>query len=168
MKAPYRIRPKTDRDELVMNSDPAVLDSFYVKMLGPGGDQVLPEDIKWLAVTNKTFDQGRRGFNERLAFFGRKIVEMQSSLALLDANREAWWYKSKGKVDTFGRQPFVHPQTVVAAKVTTEARDAITETRRLAQLAESYGARNVIRWNPRLVRGRAVRTELREGIWLTL
>jgi len=144
-----------------MNSDPAVLDSFYVKMLGPGGDQVLPEDIKWLAVTNKTFDQGRRGFNERLAFFGRKIVEMQSSLALLDASREAWWYKSKGKVDSFGRQPFVHPQTVVAAKVTTEARDAITETQRLAQLAESYGARNVIRWNPRLVGGPAATRTMR-------
>jgi large subunit ribosomal protein L15 len=39
-------------------------------MLGNGGDQVLSDELKWLAVTHKSFDQGRRGFNDRLAFLG--------------------------------------------------------------------------------------------------
>ena len=53
------------------NSDPAKLDRFYIKFLGRGGDTVLTDEVKWLAVTHKSFDQGRRGFNDRLAFFGR-------------------------------------------------------------------------------------------------
>jgi hypothetical protein len=51
------------------NSDPAKLDQFYLQFLGPGGDGVLSEEVKWLAITHKSFDQGRRGFNDRLAFF---------------------------------------------------------------------------------------------------
>ena len=52
------------------NNDPAKLDQFYEKFLGRGGDAILTEEIKWLAITHKSFDQGRRGFNDRLAFFG--------------------------------------------------------------------------------------------------
>lgn len=39
-------------------------------MLGEDGDKMLSEEVKWLAVTHKSFDQGRRGFNDRLAFIG--------------------------------------------------------------------------------------------------
>lgn len=39
-------------------------------MLGEDGDKMLSEEVKWLAVTHKSFDQGRRGFNDRLAFVG--------------------------------------------------------------------------------------------------
>lgn len=53
-----------------VNKDPAKLDHVYVRLLGPQGAKMLPEEIKWLAVTHKSFDQGRRGFNDRLAFFG--------------------------------------------------------------------------------------------------
>lgn len=31
---------------------------------------MLSEEIKWLAVTHKSFDQGRRGYNDRLALLG--------------------------------------------------------------------------------------------------
>jgi large subunit ribosomal protein L15 len=47
-----------------------VLDQFYIKFLGPQGPRMLPEELKWLAVTHKSFDQGRRGFNDKLAYFG--------------------------------------------------------------------------------------------------
>lgn len=53
-----------------VNSDPEVLDRFYIRMLGNEGDKFLSEEVKWLAVTHKSFDQGRRGFNDRLAFLG--------------------------------------------------------------------------------------------------
>jgi large subunit ribosomal protein L15 len=73
MKAPFHPRVKDPAKAWACNEDPKVLDAMYVKLLGPGGDKVLDEEIKWLAVTHKSFDQGRRGFNDRLAFFGRSI-----------------------------------------------------------------------------------------------
>lgn len=53
-----------------VNSDPARLDRMYETLLGKGGSKMLPEELKWLAVTHKSFDQGRRGFNDRLAMLG--------------------------------------------------------------------------------------------------
>jgi large subunit ribosomal protein L15 len=70
MKAPYRWRIKNPAAEWKCNDDPAVLDNFYNNFLGRGGDQMLTEEVKWLAITHKSFDQGRRGFNDRLAFLG--------------------------------------------------------------------------------------------------
>ena len=52
------------------NDDPAKLDAMYTRLLGSKGDRMLPDEIKWLAITHKSFDQGRRGFNTRLAYFG--------------------------------------------------------------------------------------------------
>lgn len=53
-----------------VNEDPQKLDEFYDRFLGSNGQRMLPEEIKWLAVTHKSFDYGRRGFNTRLAYFG--------------------------------------------------------------------------------------------------
>jgi len=111
---------------------------------------VLPEDVKWLAITHKSFDQGRRGFNERLAVLGRRIVELQTSLALLDAP-SGKKMRYQGQVDVFGRAPFVHPQTESVGNVTLEAKKAITDRRRVAQLAEKYRVGEVLRWHPKLV-----------------
>lgn len=71
MKAPYppqRIKDTTKPWQC--NNDPEKLDRFYIMFLGRGGDTVLTEEVKWQAITHKSFDQGRRGFNDRLAFFG--------------------------------------------------------------------------------------------------
>jgi large subunit ribosomal protein L15 len=70
MKAPYTWRIKDPEQKWECNSDPALLDQFYIRFLGRGGDQMLTEEVKWLAITHKSFDQGRRGFNDRLAFLG--------------------------------------------------------------------------------------------------
>lgn len=70
MQAPFSAKPKNPEMAWECNNDPAKLDRFYVKFLGRGGESVLSEEIKWLAITHKSFDQGRRGFNDRLAFFG--------------------------------------------------------------------------------------------------
>ena len=53
-----------------VNNSPAKLDDMYNRLLGAGGSKMLPEELKWLAVTHKSFDQGRRGFNVRLALMG--------------------------------------------------------------------------------------------------
>ena len=56
------------------NDDPKVLDAMYNRFLGAHGEKMLPDEIKWLAVTHKSFDQGRRGYNTRLAYLGASVV----------------------------------------------------------------------------------------------
>lgn len=69
MTAPFRSKPPV-QNLFVVNHDPNRLDDVYINMLGTNGDRLLTEEVKWLAVTHKSFDHGRRGFNERLAFLG--------------------------------------------------------------------------------------------------
>ena len=70
MAAPFRLRPRNPENEYRVNEDPERLDQVYIRVLGSGGDKLLTDEVKWLAVTHKSFDHGRRGFNDRLAFFG--------------------------------------------------------------------------------------------------
>jgi hypothetical protein len=70
MMAPYRVRPQAKGGVFKVNEDPRRLDDAYTRMLGQGGDKVLGDEVKWLAVTHKSFDHGRRGFNDRLAYLG--------------------------------------------------------------------------------------------------
>ncbi len=70
MKAPFHPRIKDPTKAYTVNEDPAVLDAMYAGLLGRGGENALSDEVKWLAVTHKSFDQGRRGFNDRLAFLG--------------------------------------------------------------------------------------------------
>lgn len=56
-----------------VNEDPAKLEDFYERFLGRHGSRMLPEELRWLAVTHKSFDYGRRGFNTKLAYFGRPV-----------------------------------------------------------------------------------------------
>lgn len=69
-KAPFSLHTTSRRPEFFVNNDPKRLDQFYIGLLGDTGHKILPEELKWLAVTHKSFDQGRRGFNDRLAFLG--------------------------------------------------------------------------------------------------
>jgi len=72
MYAPVRITKNyaTPSDIFQVNTSSSVLNEAYVKVLGNGGDEVLTEEVKWLAVTHKSFDHGRRGYNDRLALLG--------------------------------------------------------------------------------------------------
>lgn len=83
MAAPVRSNPKPRPVRTQdCNADPKRLDAFYVRMLGEGGDRVLSDETKWLAVTHKSFDHGRRGFNERLAFLGACYIYDPASSCL--------------------------------------------------------------------------------------
>lgn len=70
MMAPVRSKPPVPNNDFVINSDPELLDKVYNRVLGRGGDIILTEEVKWLAVTHKSFDHGRRGYNDRLAYLG--------------------------------------------------------------------------------------------------
>ena len=63
---PYR----PQHAEFQVNEDPEKLDKAYIRVLGQDGDKLLTDEVKWLAVTHKSFDHGRRGFNDRLAYLG--------------------------------------------------------------------------------------------------
>ena len=72
MMAPVRSKPPVENNDFVVNKDPQRLDEVYDQVLGEGGREMLTDEVKWLAVTHKSFDHGRRGFNDRLAFLGTK------------------------------------------------------------------------------------------------
>lgn len=70
MAMPVRLRRSPKAGVFELNNKTEVLDSVYRQVLGKDGAQMLPEDLKWLAVTHKSFDHARRGFNDRLAYLG--------------------------------------------------------------------------------------------------
>jgi hypothetical protein len=75
MAAPVRSRQRPEGvTPLKINSDPQKLDQMYIRFLGKDGDKMLREETKWLAVTHKSFDHGRRGFNDRLSFLGTSVI----------------------------------------------------------------------------------------------
>ncbi|KAH3905479.1 hypothetical protein HBH56_218300 [Parastagonospora nodorum] len=144
MVAPYRIRPKAKGGVFKVNEDPRRLDEAYIRMLGPGGDELLGDEVKWLAVTHKSFEHGKRGFNDRLAYLGRRIVELQTSQALISSPQEA-----QAETDEFGRIPFQHPALIGLQGLSDEAQSKILDKARLAQIAERYGLDKVTRWTPK-------------------
>lgn len=152
MTAPYRIRPQAKGGVFKVNEDPRKLDDVYVRMLGPGGDKILGEEVKWLAVTHKSFDHGRRGFNDRLAYLGRRIVELQTSQALIQAPQENEWPRDDNGIplnDEFGRKPYLHPALNGLPGLTAEAEGLVLNKTRLSQIAERYGLDKVTRWKPK-------------------
>lgn len=152
MVAPYRSRPKPANNNFVVNDDPKRLDDVYVRLLGKDGDKVLTDEVKWLAVTHKSFDHGRRGFNDRLAILGRRIVSLQTSLALINSSQPTLHMSgntSESSVDSYGRIPFTHPALSGLPNLASEAKDDILSISRLANLAERYGLDKVVRWKPK-------------------
>jgi large subunit ribosomal protein L15 len=70
MSMPFRIRPVNKHNGWTCNEDPKKLGDFYSRFLGLGGESLLSEETRWLAVTHKSYDQGKRGFNDRLSYMG--------------------------------------------------------------------------------------------------
>ncbi|KAI9744200.1 MAG: hypothetical protein M1818_002352 [Claussenomyces sp. TS43310] len=145
MKAPFHPRLKDPSKAYEVNEDPAKLDAMYVKLLGRGGDQVLTEEIKWLAVTHKSFDQGRRGFNDRLALFGKQILLVQTNLALLHSPSGS----ATPIPDPYGRTPYSHPALNGLPNLSTVSVSDVLAKERLGRLAASCGIPQVTRWKPR-------------------
>ncbi|MCJ1310421.1 hypothetical protein MMC25_004085 [Agyrium rufum] len=146
MKAPVRIRPLAEGNDYIVNEDPRKLDKVYKLVLGEDGDKFLSEEVKWLAVTHKSFDQGRRGYNDRLAFFGKRIIELQVSLALLSSPLRTAEIPAQ---DEFKREPFRHPALDLAARLDATTKTTAVDKPTLANLAYKYGLLGVVRWKPK-------------------
>ncbi|KAJ5796926.1 uncharacterized protein N7518_005466 [Penicillium psychrosexuale] len=146
-KAPFSLHLDSKRPTFHVNSDPLLLDRFYIRLFGNGGDKLLSDETKWLAVTHKSFDQGRRGFNDRLAFLGKRIVQLQASLALA---QDAPYTGAAPKKDEYGRVPFTHPALDGLNNLSGETKKILTERSKLAELANKYELQKVLRWSPRM------------------
>lgn len=66
--APFPVRVQKP---FPVNEDPERLDAMYRRLFG--GDLGLSNEVKWQAITHKSFDHGWHPFNEKLAFFGKCI-----------------------------------------------------------------------------------------------
>lgn len=82
---------------------------------------------------------------------GKRIVDLQTSLALLNAPKHAQQSQITGTPDTYGRVAFQHPALEGLDNLTEQTKEGILDKRRLAGLADQYGLRRVIRWKPRKV-----------------
>ena len=103
--------------------------------------QVLTK-LQWLAVTHKSFDHARRGFNDRLAFLGKRIVDLQTSIALLNA-------PITPGLNPPAQEVFRHPALEGVENITAFAKANVLEKSRLARLASSYGVDKAVRWKPK-------------------
>ncbi|KAH8702256.1 RNase III domain protein [Talaromyces proteolyticus] len=147
-KAPFSLHLHSKRPNYPVNEDQEVLDKFYISLLGSGGDKVLSDKLKWLAVTHKSFDQGRRGFNDRLGMLGKRIVHLQASLSLVQ-NPGNYKHPIPPLDRSETRQPFEHPALEGLDNLSYNSRGWVTHKRQMVQLAQDYKLLTVLRWQPK-------------------
>ena len=78
---------------------------------------------------------------------GRRIIDLQTSLALLHGSSES----IPETQDQYGREPFRHPALDCLGRLSSESKAKVLKIQRIAQLAEKYGLDMVVRWKPRRV-----------------
>ncbi|KAK7911764.1 hypothetical protein PG985_014245 [Apiospora marii] len=177
MKAPFspHITIDPSRSKWIVNESPQKLDDALNNLLGNGGDRLLPEELKWLAVTHKSFDQGRRGFNDRLAFLGKQIATMEAMQGILSSQFaspaaaapapsahltegvigeavEDLANEGKGiPEDIYGdrREPFQHAALERTDELSSLQATDIFNLKKLQKLAVATGIAEVVRWKPR-------------------
>lgn len=79
---------------------------------------------------------------------GRRIVSLQTSLALINSPQAA----PIPHMDQYGRKPYDHPALGGLSGLTPEAKDNELNISRLAPIAQRYGLDKVTRWKPARVR----------------
>lgn len=73
MTAPFPSKARNRNDDYPCNEDPELLDNVLEAVVGTsvrGTDFFLEEEIKWLAVTHKSYQHGTVGMNDRMALLG--------------------------------------------------------------------------------------------------
>ncbi|KAI1437295.1 RNase III domain-containing protein [Xylaria sp. CBS 124048] len=151
MKAPFRIgvRKTPLGTPWVVNTDPQKLEDALNNFIGRDGQRLLPDELKWLAVTHKSFDQARRGFNDRLGFLGRQICVMEAMQAIVIVSPKS--YESITS-DPFAdrREPFDDPGLRSLDNLCNRQPMDILSLQGLSKLAVDTGLSKVVRWTPRM------------------
>lgn len=143
--------PQTPKQTWTVNEDPAKLDDALNNLLGNGGERLLPDELKWLAVTHKSFDQGRRGFNDRLAFLGKQIAVVEAIQGILVETPVPGEQGIPEDAFAGRRTPFEHKALEAADRLSIVQPDSIFELKKLQKLAADTGIGAVVRWLPRRV-----------------
>ncbi|KAI9655502.1 MAG: hypothetical protein M1829_000646 [Trizodia sp. TS-e1964] len=148
MAAPFKhrlVNNTSPNRTFTVNSDPALLDRFYFKLLGSGGDKLLSEHSKWLVVTHKSFDHGRRGYNERLAFYGRRVFALHATFGLVTSPLPLN-ISSSDLVAPVSQDPLAGLVNVTQNKL-----NHILYSKKLIEIAKDAGIMEVLRWKPNRV-----------------
>ncbi|KAH9904995.1 ribonuclease-III-like-domain-containing protein [Xylariomycetidae sp. FL2044] len=150
MKAPFspHITKDPSRSRWKVNSDPQKLDDVLNNFLGRDGERMLPDELKWLAVTHKSFDQGRRGFNDRLAFLGRQICILETTQSIVTSTPNP----QELPIDPYAdrREPFEDPALRGIDNLSETQPYEVFTLDKLARLAMETGLTEVVRWKPRM------------------
>ncbi|KAK4171684.1 ribonuclease-III-like-domain-containing protein [Triangularia setosa] len=133
-----------------VNEDPEKVDTVFNRLLGKNGDKMLPDEIKWLAVTHKSFDQGRRGFNTRLAYYGRQILALETTRSILASPLPEGAAQEVTFSDEHDREPFHHPALANVDKLYARQPRDVTSKEKIAKLALDVGLGEITRWKPRM------------------
>lgn len=78
---------------------------------------------------------------------GKNVVQLQASLALVQNPSAA----ASSKPDPYGRETFSHPAVNGLRNLSSRTKNALTDRKKLADLARTYETQKVVRWNPRMV-----------------
>lgn len=161
---PVRLRPQPNQPTWHVNDKPEPVDEAFDAFIGNSGGRnargrdLLDEEVKvcpltgslravltesqWQTLTHKSFDHGRRPFNDRLALLGRRILELQTSLLLL---------QQPSPSPSADSDPYIynHPSLTGLSNLTVPAKTSLVNKERLAQLGKTYGLDKVVRWRPK-------------------
>ncbi|KAI1342694.1 ribonuclease-III-like-domain-containing protein [Xylariaceae sp. FL0016] len=150
MKAPFspHITKDPSRSIWEVNTDPQKLDDALNNLLGRDGERMLPDELKWLAVTHKSFDQGRRGFNDRLAFLGRQICALEATESIITS--EANYTEQPKDTHASRRKPFEDPALRNLDNLTANQPKDMFSLAKLTKIAMDTGLSDVVRWKPRM------------------
>lgn len=118
--------------------------------------------FQWLAITHKSHSHGRLGFNDRLAYLGKRIVDLQTSLALLSS-------PSPPLTSAFDpNHVYSHPSLEGLENISVQNKMQALDKVRMAKLAGMYGLDGVVRWKPKKsdnLEGSGVNTVLAHTIY---
>ncbi|KAI0377963.1 ribonuclease-III-like-domain-containing protein [Hypomontagnella monticulosa] len=150
MKAPFspHITKDPARSVWKVNEDPKKLDDALNNVLGRDGERMLPDELKWLAVTHKSFDQGRRGFNDRLAFLGRQICILECTQSIITSPPSYQEPENDPFADR--RKPFEDPVLRGIDNLSERQPSEVFSMEKLAKFAMDTGLAGVVRWKPRM------------------
>ena len=110
--------------------------------------------IGWLflvCANSRHARHSRYGDATDARLLGKRIMELQTSLALLDAPQASSAAASPIPTDPFGRTPSKDAALEGVENLSDAAVAQAIEKTRLADLAQRYGLHQVIRWKPRQV-----------------
>ncbi|KAI5839597.1 ribonuclease-III-like-domain-containing protein [Morchella snyderi] len=148
-RAPFSLRGSKP---FTVNEDPEKLDAMYRSLLG--GNSGLSEEIKLQAVTHKSFDHGWQPYNEKLAFFGKLVLQLHTSLHHLATRPKSLGPRKPHTASTENGangpvlKPFHHPDYHYLTFVNRKSVQETLSAGKLGHLARVAGLPEVMRWKP--------------------